>query len=115
MSAPASYLPGGAALDRLIAEGPWEDLRPGVEVQFLHRALGEPIAALLRYQPGATVPVHRHTGVEFIYVLQGSQRDADGVYAAGSFKVNLPGTAHDLISDDGCVVLIVWQSPVEFL
>jgi anti-sigma factor ChrR (cupin superfamily) len=105
----------GADLNTLIASGPWEDLRPGVEIQYLHRALGEPIAALLRYQPGATVPAHRHTGVELVQILSGSQRDAYGTYYAGSFKVNLPGTVHDLISDEGCTVLIVWQSQVQFI
>lgn len=105
----------GAQLDALIADGPWHELRAGVEIQYLHRALGEPVAALLRYQPGATVPAHRHAGVEIIHVLAGSQRDAAGEYGAGSIKVNLPGTAHDLASDTGCVVLIVWEKPVEFL
>lgn len=105
----------GVAFDDLIAGGPWHPLREGVEIQYLHRALDEPVAALLRYQPGACVPLHRHTGIEFVHVLSGSQRDADGVYRAGSFKINLPGTRHDLVSDDGCVVFIVWQAPVEFL
>jgi anti-sigma factor ChrR (cupin superfamily) len=86
-----------------------------VEIQYLHHALGEPVAALLRYQPGAQVPAHRHPGVEFVQILSGSQRDAGGTYGAGSFKVNLPGTQHDLVSDEGCVVLIIWQFPVEFL
>lgn len=114
MSAPAA--PGGGAdLAALIADGPWHTLRAGVEIQYLHRAPGQPTAALLRYQPGAQVPAHRHAGVEFVQVLSGSQRDATGVYAAGSFKINLTGSAHDLTSDDGCVALIVWQAPVEFL
>jgi anti-sigma factor ChrR (cupin superfamily) len=105
----------GVDLDMLIKNGEWQGLGPGVEVQYLHRAPGEPIAALLRYQPEACVPAHRHLGLEFIHVLSGSQRDAHGVYKAGSFKINLPGTVHDLISDDGCVVLIIWETPVEFL
>lgn len=105
----------GAQLDDLIAGGAWHLLREGVEIQYLHRALGEPVVALLRYQPGATVPAHCHAGVEIIQVLQGSQRDASGVYPAGSVKINLPGTTHDLVSDAGCVVLIVWEKPVEFL
>jgi len=105
----------GPSFDALIAGGPWHALREGVEIQYLHRALDEPVAALLRYQPGARVPAHRHAGVEIVHVLQGSQRDAAGTYAAGSIKINLPGTAHDLVSDTGCVVLIVWEKPVEFL
>jgi anti-sigma factor ChrR (cupin superfamily) len=105
----------GIDLDELIEHGEWQVLREGIEVQYLHSVPGDPIAALLRYQPGAKVPLHRHPGLEFIHVLSGSQRDAHGVYNAGCFKVNLPGTAHDLISDNGCVVLIIWETPVEFL
>ena len=108
-------LPSGLDLEALIQHGPWEPLREGIEIQYLHRVPAQPVAALLRYQPGARVPAHRHPGVEFVHILSGSQRDANGVYGAGSFKVNLPGTIHDLVSDDGCLVLIIWQAPVEFV
>lgn len=108
-------LPSGIDLDALIQQGPWEILREGIEIQYLHHVPAQPVAALLRYQPGARVPAHRHAGVEFVHILTGSQRDANGVYLAGSFKVNLPDTVHDLVSDDGCVVLIIWEAPVEFV
>lgn len=114
-SPPDGSIPSGVDLEDLIANGRWEVLREGIEVQYLHRAPAQPIAALLRYQPGACVPAHRHPGVEFVHILAGSQRDANGVYGAGSFKVNLPDTVHDLVSDDGCLVLIIWQAPVEFV
>jgi anti-sigma factor ChrR (cupin superfamily) len=69
----------------------------------------------LRYQPGAKTPPHRHTGVEHIYVLRGSQRDERGVYETGTLVVNETGSSHQVASDDGCVVLVLWQKPVEFL
>ena len=116
MSAPpGGIFTAGVDLEALVAHGPWEVLREGIEIQYLHRVPAQPIAALLRYQPGARVPVHRHPGVEFVHILAGSQRDANGVYGAGNFKVNLPDTVHDLVSDDGCLVLIIWQAPVEFV
>lgn len=108
-------LPSGVDLEALIEHGPWEVLREGIEIQYLHRVSAQPVAALLRYQPGARVPAHRHVGVEFVHILSGSQRDANGVYRAGSFKVNLPDTMHDLVSDDGCLVLIIWEAPVQFV
>jgi len=108
-------LPSGVDLEALIEHGPWEVLREGIEIQYLHRAPAQPVAALLRYQSGARVPAHRHVGVEFVHILSGSQRDANGVYRAGSFKVNLPDTVHDLVSDDGCLVLIIWEAPVQFV
>ena len=105
----------GEDLEALIANGPWQLLREDVEIQYLHRRDHEPVAALLRYQPGACVPAHRHAGVEFVQILHGSQRDAQGIYRAGNFKVNLAGTVHEVLSDEGCVVLIVWAAPIEFL
>ena len=105
----------GVDLAERIAHGAWEVLREGVEIQTLYRAAGQPTAALLRYAPGATVPAHRHAGAEFILMLAGSQRDAAGVTRAGRFQVNPPGSTHDLVSDEGCVLFIVWAAPVEFL
>jgi anti-sigma factor ChrR (cupin superfamily) len=105
----------GEDLDALIASGPWQMLREGVEVQYLHRREHEPVAALLRYQPGARIPAHRHTGVEFVQILYGTQRDADGIYGAGNFKANVAGSVHEVVSDDGCVVLIIWTASIEFL
>ena len=92
---------------------PWEAFRPGVEI---HRLWGEPggtgeAAALLRYAAGGTVPAHRHGAMEEIYVLSGSQRDARGVYPAGSHVFNPPGSSHAVHSPDGCIALVIWQEP----
>jgi anti-sigma factor ChrR (cupin superfamily) len=89
--------------------------REGIEIL---RIYGEgatgPAAALLRYQPGASVPHHRHADYEHIFVLEGSQRDEKGVYVAGTCVIHAPGTRHSVVSDDGCVVLAVWNQPVVF-
>ncbi|MDA0674326.1 MAG: cupin domain-containing protein [Cyanobacteria bacterium] len=91
---------------------PWQPFRPGVEI---HRLYGDgtgPAAALLRYQPGAQVPHHDHTGYEHILVLSGSQRDRHQTYPAGSLVINPPGTDHAVASDQGCLVLVIWEKPV---
>jgi len=100
---------------RARAEAPefsWHPFRQGVEI---HRLWGEPgggeSGVLLRYAPGGTVPAHRHEEVEEIFVLSGSQRDARGVYAAGSHVVNPPGSSHTVESPEGCLVLVIWQRP----
>jgi anti-sigma factor ChrR (cupin superfamily) len=94
---------------------PWIKMRPGVDI---HRIYGDgqsgPSAALLRYAPGATLPHHRHTGYEHLTILEGSQVDQFGVYAAPCFIVNPPDSSHDVCSPDGCLVLVVWQEPVVF-
>ncbi|NER81415.1 MAG: transcription negative regulator ChrR [Leptolyngbya sp. SIO1D8] len=91
---------------------PWQPFRPGIEI---HRLYGDeigPSAALLRYQPGAQVPHHSHTGYEHIVVLSGSQRDERGLYQTGAFVINPPGSAHTVTSDNGCLVLIIWEKSV---
>ena len=91
----------------------WKPFRPGVEI---HRLYGDgsqgPAAALLKYEPGASVPHHEHTGYEHIVVLSGSQRDHQGNHGAGTLVINSPNTSHDVVSDEGCIVLIIWEKPV---
>lgn len=95
----------------------WSPLRPGVDEHRLYGSDGEPgpTVSLLRYAPGARVPAHKHPGYEHIHVLSGSQRDARGTYRAGMVAINPPGSTHDVVSDDGCTVFIVWERPVAFL
>jgi anti-sigma factor ChrR (cupin superfamily) len=93
----------------------FQPLRDGVEIHVLHEAPDRSRVAILRYQPGAEVPAHRHDGYEYVYVLEGEQSDERGCYGAGAFVVNEPGFSHRVTSRGGCVVLIVWQRPVVFL
>jgi anti-sigma factor ChrR (cupin superfamily) len=98
--------------------GGWRDaafapFREGVEISRLHE--GPPAVALLRYTPGAGVPAHYHRGLETILVLEGAQSDDRGTYPEGSLILNPEGTSHRVWSDEGCVVLIQWTLPVEFL
>ena len=73
-----------------------------------------PSAAFLRYEPGAFVPHHRHRGYEHIFVIQGSQRDERGTYPRGTCVISPPGSRHRVHSDEGCLVLAIWNQPVEF-
>ena len=62
--------------------------------------------------PGARVPLHRHPGYEHVFVLEGSQSDANGRYPAGSLLISPPGSSHAIVSEEGCIVLVVWERPV---
>jgi hypothetical protein len=73
----------------------------------------QPSAAILRYEPGARVPVHRHRGFEHIFVLEGSQSDEQGTYHRGACLMSSPGTSHSIHSEDGCTVLAIWEKSVE--
>ena len=42
-------------------------------------------------------------------VITGSQADAQGVIRAGDVALNAPGTEHEVFSEEGCLVLLVWE------
>ncbi len=94
----------------------WESFKQGVAI---HRIYGDPetgpAAVLLWYREAASVPLHEHTGYEHVLVLSGSQRDQSGIAEAGTLVVNAPGTQHDLVSDAGCIVLVIYEKPVRFI
>jgi anti-sigma factor ChrR (cupin superfamily) len=95
---------------------PFEPFRDGVEIAWIRRFSGdEPGVAILKYRPGASVPRHRHEGVETILVLEGEQIDEAGAYSEGAFVVNATGSEHSVWSPKGCAVLIQWQRPVKIL
>lgn len=114
-----------AVIERLVVSGlfgaatdfdrfDWQFFREGVEMARLYGAAdGGPSAALLRYAPGAKVPVHLHRGNEHILVLRGSQRDERGEYQPGTLLMHGEGTQHSVASDQGCIVLAIWFAPVE--
>lgn len=94
----------------------WPWLREGVRILVLaESADGTDRTALLRYEPGASVPEHLHRGRETIYVLEGAQIDHTGSHGRGTWLANPPGTRHSIRSPDGCLVLIHWTLPVEFV
>jgi anti-sigma factor ChrR (cupin superfamily) len=95
---------------------PWVPFRDGIDI---HRLYGDgnggPATALLRFHPGARVPLHEHTGYEHILVLSGSQDDEQGTADPGSLIINPPGTRHSIVSAAGCIVLAIYEKPVAFL
>jgi anti-sigma factor ChrR (cupin superfamily) len=100
-----------------IAKSPdlrWEPFRPGIEIARLFGTPGGGASAFLRYSPGARLERHMHRGWEQILILSGSQTDDTGHYQAGAMIVHPPGSAHAVSSDEGCIVLAIWEKPVTF-
>ncbi|MGV6874549.1 cupin domain-containing protein [Pseudochelatococcus sp. B33] len=93
---------------------PYEPFRDGVDVHYLWRQRDAegPVWAFLRYKPGTLVPRHRHTGLETIVAVDGSQSDERGYYETGSVICNPEGTEHSVWTENGCTVFIQWKSPV---
>ena len=93
----------------------WETLQPGVQICMLHGdRLHGCSTALLRYQPNTSIPRHTHTGHEHLLILRGSQRDENGTYRQGTFLINKPAGNHRVTSEEGCLVLAIWEAPVKF-
>lgn len=104
-------------LHDLLSNG-WETLefehfRQGVDIFWIRKS--SPQLALLKYQVGASVPRHKHIGLETILVLEGDQVDDNGTAKTGDLVINPAGSEHAVKSETGCVVLIQWEKPVEFV
>jgi anti-sigma factor ChrR (cupin superfamily) len=95
---------------------PWQPFKDGFEI---HRLYGDgitgPTAALLRCRESGTLPLHQHLGYEHILLLTGSERDQNGVASTGTLTINPPGSSHRVASDEGSIVLAIWQAPVKIL
>ena len=95
---------------------PWAPFREGIDI---YRLCGDgrngPATALLRFRPGACVPLHEHIGYEHIIVLAGSQLDENGRAEAGTLIVNPPQTRHSVRSETGCIALAIYEQPVVFV
>jgi anti-sigma factor ChrR (cupin superfamily) len=91
---------------------PWQPFREGIEIHRLYGDDSGAAAALLRYQPGASVPGHNHEGFEHVLVLSGSQTDSNGEHMSGTLVINPPGTGHSVVSEGGCIVLAIWEKPI---
>ncbi len=91
---------------------PWQPFRSGVEIYKLYGSEGGASCVLLKYEAGASVPKHTHLGFEHVFILEGSQSDQNGTYKVGTLVINDPSSSHNVSSQEGCVVLIIWEKPV---
>ena len=95
-------------------ETPYE----GVWLNVLRRdaATGD-ATVLIRLKPGCSYPVHRHVGLEEVFILQGGYRDYKGEHRAGDYVLNEADSAHRAVALDGedCVMLAVAHGGVELI
>lgn len=92
------------------------DWRPsqfeGIDIKVLYedREAGE-LTCLLRWQPGTTLPFHKHPEIEQSYVISGSFSDHDGIARAGEYVWRQAGSMHETHSAEGCVILAIYRKP----
>jgi anti-sigma factor ChrR (cupin superfamily) len=89
---------------------PWIETRAGVrQKRIWEDKATERRALLARFEPGATLPRHRHVGDEVIFLIEGANADESGVVATGNMNYRPNGCVHAVTTDNGATVLaVVW-------
>lgn len=93
-----------------VSDLPWIDARPGVrQKRIWEDKAGERRALLARFEPGASLPPHRHVGDELIFLIEGANADESGVVATGNMNYRPNGCVHSVTTQHGATVLaVVW-------
>jgi anti-sigma factor ChrR (cupin superfamily) len=93
-----------------LSELPWVDVRPGVrQKRIWEDQASERRAILARFEPGATLPPHRHVGDELIFLIEGANADEAGVVSTGNMNYRPNGCVHTVTTKQGATVLaVVW-------
>ena len=88
----------------------WIEARPGVRQKRIWEDKdSERRAILARFEPGATLPPHRHVGDELIFVIEGANADESGVVGTGNMNYRPNGCVHTVTTKNGATVLaVVW-------
>jgi 2,4'-dihydroxyacetophenone dioxygenase len=98
---------------------PWVPSRGGISfkpLRFLDGGRG--FVELMRLEPGAAVPRHRHTGAVHAVNLQGRRRLAGGqIVGPGDYVYEPPGNvdAWEAVGDQPVIIHIVLDGAVEYL
>jgi anti-sigma factor ChrR (cupin superfamily) len=87
----------------------------GISVKVLYedKEKGE-MTCLLKWAPGASLPMHKHPEIEQTYVLEGSFQDHDGICRAGEYVWRRVGSFHETRSEEGAVILAIYRKPNVF-
>jgi anti-sigma factor ChrR (cupin superfamily) len=103
---------GGGPPSRIftLSDLPWVDARPGVrQKRIWEDKAAERRLLLARFEPGATLPPHRHVGDELIFLVEGANADESGVVATGQLNYRPNGCVHTVTTQNGATVLAaVW-------
>ena len=93
-----------------LSDLPWVDARPGVrQKRIWEDKAGERRCILARFEPGATLPPHRHVGDELIFVIEGANADESGPVLTGNMNYRPNGCVHTVTTKNGATVLaVVW-------
>jgi hypothetical protein len=92
----------------------WFDFKPNVKKLILAGAADTQHIAILWYTvTDGGVGLHYHSKTESVYVIDGTQTDAKGVYTDGTVYFNPPGSGHQ-ITDSSGFFLLAYAAPPDF-
>jgi quercetin dioxygenase-like cupin family protein len=79
------------------------------------RGYGEVTGFILsKVPPDHKGPIHRHDGLEYLYVIEGSVISNGKLLIAGCGYIAEPGTQHDDFSSSmGATIVVVFYFPAE--
>jgi anti-sigma factor ChrR (cupin superfamily) len=114
---PAEPIPDGLAALVRTAAMPWKPSPfPGVSVKRLFQDPAGNISWIVKLDPGATYPRHRHSTCEHCLVLEGEVQFDSYVLRAGDYEVANPDTDHSsFVSPAGAVLFIIANKHDELL
>jgi anti-sigma factor ChrR (cupin superfamily) len=100
----------------ILSEIAWADAIPGVRQKPIwHDKDTKRRAALIRFEPGAQLPRHKHVGDELIFVIEGSIADESGEVVAGNANYRPNGCTHTVTSKNGATVFAMVTGGVEMM
>ena len=70
---------------------------------------------LLKFEAGASYPLHTHPGGEEVFVLEGDIHLGKDHLHAGDYLFTAPGNLHAVRSDGGCIVFLKAPRATEFV
>ena len=89
-----------------VHEREWQTMTPTIKAKTLWSdPATQRRAQLTRFEPGASLPMHRHAGDELLYVIEGSIQDESGVVIAGNVGYRPNGCVHTVTTKNGATVL----------
>jgi hypothetical protein len=92
----------------------WFDFRPNVKKLILAgQAETEHVAILWYTTPAGGVGLHYHAKTESVFVIDGTQTDAKGVYPTNTAYFNPPGSGHEITNSTGFFIL-AYAAPPDF-
>src|ERR1700736_3652756 len=97
-----------------VSERTWESMSPTIKFKSLWSdAATKRRAQITRFEPGATLPMHKHVGDELLYVIEGAISDESGTVAAGSIGYRPDGCVHSVSSKLGATVFAIISGGIE--